>query len=67
MLLPAERAENVRGAFRVRQPDAVRGQRILLVDDVMTTGATLKEASTALLRVRASAVYVAVLARGTGD
>lgn len=67
MLLPAERAENVRGAFRVRQPDAVRGQRILLVDDVMTTGATLKEAATALLRARASAVYVAVLARGTGD
>ncbi len=67
MLLPAERAENVRGAFTVRQPDAVRGQRILLVDDVMTTGATLKEAATALLRARASSVFVAVLARGTGD
>lgn len=67
MLLPAERAENVRGAFAVRQPDAVRGQRILLVDDVMTTGATLKEAATALLRARASTVHIAVLARGTGD
>lgn len=67
MLLPTERAENVRGAFRVRRPDAVRGQRVLLVDDVMTTGATLKEAATALLRARAASVHVAVLARGTGD
>jgi ComF family protein len=67
MLLPNERAENVRGAFAVRLPEAVRGQRILLIDDVMTTGATLKEAATALLRARAASVSVAVLARGTGD
>ncbi len=38
-----ERAENVRGAFEVRPLTGLRGARILLVDDVFTTGATLNE------------------------
>ena len=37
-----ERGENVRGAFEVRRPEAVKGKAILLVDDVCTTGATLE-------------------------
>lgn len=67
MLLPAERIENVRGAFVARRADRIRGRQVLLVDDVMTTGATLKEAARVLLKAGASAVQVVVLARGTGD
>lgn len=39
---PRERRDNVRGAFRVEAPDWVRDRRVLVVDDVMTTGATLE-------------------------
>jgi ComF family protein len=57
----AERRRNVRGAFAVRAP--VRGARIALVDDVMTTGATLAEASRALLAAGAEHVECWVVAR----
>lgn len=63
-LLPDERQKNVRGAFQVARPHAIRGRQILLVDDVMTTGATVNEASRALLKAGAACVRVAVLARG---
>ena len=56
-----ERRRNVRGAFAVRAP--VRGGRIALVDDVMTTGATLAEASRALLAAGADRVECWVVAR----
>lgn len=62
-LPPSTRQANVRGAFRVRRPKKVLGARILLVDDVMTTGATCREAATTLLKAGAAAVFVAVLAR----
>lgn len=42
-LSPEERERNVRGAFVVRTNSALQGKKIILVDDVMTTGATLKE------------------------
>lgn len=57
----AERRRNVRGAFAVRA--AVRGARIALVDDVMTTGATLAEASRVLLAAGAERVECWVVAR----
>ncbi len=61
----AERERNLRNAFHV--PPAARhllvGQRLALVDDVMTTGATLREASAALLRGGAASVHTWVLAR----
>jgi ComF family protein len=56
-----ERARNVRGAFAVNGD--VRGARIALVDDVMTTGATLSEASRTLLRAGAADVECWVVAR----
>jgi ComF family protein len=58
-----QRRENVRGAFGVVQPDAVRGHEVLLVDDVFTTGATVSECARVLLRAGATKVWVATVAR----
>ncbi|MDX7953602.1 ComF family protein [Lichenihabitans sp. Uapishka_5] len=60
-----ERADNIQGAFRVA-PDAkgrFRSRRVLLVDDVLTTGATVNAVSRALLRDGAATVDVLVFAR----
>ncbi|WP_435165070.1 ComF family protein [Falsirhodobacter sp. 1013] len=57
------RFENMTGALRVRRPAQVEGRHILLVDDVMTTGATLAAAAEACLDAGASDVSVVVLAR----
>lgn len=56
------RSDNVRDAFRARKPEQVAGRRILLVDDVITTGATCNACSEALLRAGALDVRVAALA-----
>lgn len=62
MQLPLdERRRNLRGAFAVVRP--VQGLRIAIVDDVMTSGATLHEAATALRRAGASDVQAWVAAR----
>ena len=64
-LTAVQRAQNVRGAFRV--PEEMRGriarEPILLVDDVYTSGATVKAASRALLRAGAASVDVLTFAR----
>jgi ComF family protein len=59
----AKRRANVAGAFEVRRPRAVAGRRILLVDDVMTTGATASACAAALKRAGARYVAVLTLAR----
>lgn len=60
-----QRDRNVRGAFQVRasEKSAVAGRRVLLVDDVYTTGATVKASTRALLRAGAVGVDVLVFAR----
>jgi ComF family protein len=62
--LPVEsRAANVRDAFAPRLQEVVAGQRVLLVDDLFTTGATLSECARALRRGGAAEVRVFTLAR----
>jgi ComF family protein len=62
-LTPRMRRLNVRGAFSVNDPAAVAGKDILLVDDILTTGATARAAAQALKRAGANSIYVATLAR----
>lgn len=57
----AARRRNLQAAFRAGPQ--VRGRRVVLVDDVLTTGATARACSEALLEAGASAVHVVVLAR----
>lgn len=65
-LTATQRRENVRGAYRVRAGVRLDGLHILLVDDVMTTGATADEAARAIKRAGAARVSIAVLARAEG-
>jgi ComF family protein len=64
-LTRAQRAANLQGAFRVREDMAiaVAGKNVVLVDDVLTTGATANAATRALLRAGAERVDVLVFAR----
>lgn len=57
------RAENVRGCFQVKDPDIFLNKNIVLVDDVFTTGATLKEATLALKKAGAKRVVGFMMAR----
>lgn len=66
MLLASERKTNVRGAFAASRRYDISGAKILLVDDVITTGATCDSAAQALLEAGAAAVYAVSVARGTG-
>jgi len=59
------RRENLRGAFEVSKLEAVRGKTIVLIDDVMTTGATLSACARALRRAGAAQVMGLTLARAT--
>jgi len=58
-----QRRENMLDAFRVRNPARIDGKRVLLVDDVMTTGATADACAAALDRAGAAAVLVLTLGR----
>ena len=57
------RRRNVLGAFKVPDPGKVAGKRVLLLDDVLTTGATVEACARALKRAGAERVHVLVLAR----
>jgi ComF family protein len=62
-LSETQRRENLRNSFEVTRPEQVAGKRVLLVDDVFTTGATLRAAAAALKSAGASYVSALTLAR----
>lgn len=59
-----ERRKNIKGAFICPHPEKVKGKNLVLVDDVCTTGATLREAARTLKHAGARTVWVITLARG---
>ena len=59
----AQRRRNVQGVFAVRQPQHIKGKRILLVDDVLTTGSTAGACAAALKKAGATHVAVITIAR----
>ena len=66
-LAPQQRRASLRGAFRIANAEAVRGREVLLIDDIMTTGATARECSRVLLRAGATKVWVATVARAMAE
>lgn len=60
----AARLANLRDAFAVSKPEKIRGQHILIVDDVITTGATTSEIKKVLEQADAKAIIIAAIARG---
>jgi ComF family protein len=56
-LTPEQRMRNVADAFEVKKPDTLKGKKVLLVDDVMTTGSTLRFCAEALLGAGADKVF----------
>jgi len=58
-----KRLENMAGAFTLFRPARLYGEKILLVDDVFTTGSTLSAATTTILAAKAAEVYVLTVAR----
>lgn len=66
--LPAPaRPGNVKGAFALGKGAEVEGKRIILVDDVFTTGSTIAECGRVLKRAGATAVFAVTLARACGE
>ena len=59
----AARQENIVGAFEVRNPDIIFGKRLLVIDDVFTTGATIREAVSELWTADPAEIDVLTLAR----
>jgi len=64
---PSARRKSLRGAFRVGNAEVVRGREVLLVDDIMTTGATARECSRVLMRAGAAKVWVVTMARAQAE
>lgn len=60
----AHRRRNILGAFTVARPEWVTQRRVLLIDDVMTTGATLSECARTLKKAGARSVWALTVARG---
>ena len=58
----AERLRNLRGAFRAPRPERLAGRAVLIIDDVITTGATLSEMAKTLKTAGADPILTAALA-----
>jgi len=58
-----DRLRNLRGAFAVRRPEMIAGKRILLIDDVFTTGTTVNECAKTLRKAGSGDVFAVTLAR----
>lgn len=58
-----ERMGNIKGCFSVKYRETLKNKRVLLVDDVCTTGATINECSKALKKAGASKIYAVAVAR----
>ncbi len=63
MLSKEERKRNIRGAFSLKDARSLAGKRLLLVDDLYTTGNTAREACRTLLRTKAKQILFFALAR----
>ncbi len=61
--LGIKRRRNVRNSFIIKNPSQIKDKRILLIDDVMTTGSTIKECAKTLIKAGAKEVNVLTLAR----
>ena len=57
-----ERQENVKDIFEIPEPQQIRGKRIILVDDVLTTGATLESCLNVLLAAGSDSIYIMTIA-----
>jgi predicted amidophosphoribosyltransferase len=66
-LTPPQRWDNVRHAFSIRAGHHLREAHVLVVDDILTTGATCSEAARALRKAGAARVTIAVVARAIGE
>ncbi|MCL2046322.1 MAG: ComF family protein [Oscillospiraceae bacterium] len=58
------RIANISGAYKVTDPELIEGKRILLIDDIITTGSTLSECAKVLQEAGANRIICAALARG---
>ncbi len=57
------RRKNVKGAFKIKTPERIKGKRVVLIDDVLTTGSTVRECAKVLLSAGAASVDVLTVAR----
>ena len=62
-MVVSHRFENQEDAFGLKDPHVVKGERLLLIDDVLTTGATCSSAARLLKKAGAKSCHVAVLGR----
>ena len=65
-LKASERRENVKGVFKCRDPELVKDKNVLIIDDIITTGATLGECAKILKKAGCASVSCAVFCASAG-